>query len=218
MAISKKSRQLLVLSIYVAVIGIGLIFKDVFVPPAINVYHSISGVIKKIDGTPVTNDSEKDNSKEDKVQLFSDEEARELVALSMLVMEKYRVDAKLAANIVVHSHLEAKKQKLPVTLVLAVMAQESSFRPDAISHNDHGLMQVNSIYHSKLIAEVGGKSKLYEPKVNIQVGTTILAGYYKQGGSYWSALRKYNGQFKSNDYPDNVLAKMYVFDQKLAEM
>lgn len=127
------------------------------------------------------------------------------------VMERFSVNAPLAQTIVYHAYHEAKSSELPVTLLLAVMARESSFRPKAINQQDWGLMQVNLKWHAKAIEKVGGPKALLRPAPNIKVGTQILKQYVVSAGSIRGGLRRYNGLGKDNAYPDEVVTFMREF-------
>lgn len=70
---------------------------------------------------------------------------------------------------------------VPYGLLLAVIAHESGFDPDAVHHNangtaDSGLMQLNDVVRPYAKARFGSDD-LLDPKQNITVGTAILADY-----------------------------------------
>lgn len=139
-------------------------------------------------------------------------------ALVREVSVRYHIEPVLAHSIVRQAAVSAARAGLPTTLVLAVIAQESSFRPGTIGSidaNDHGLMQVNVKYHGDKIRDHGGLSRLHEVSTNIALGTSILAEYVSQEGTFWGGLRRYNGLGKANRYPDEVLARKRDFDNSL---
>lgn len=80
-------------------------------------------------------------------------------------------------------------------LILAVMATESSFNPRAQSRvGAQGLMQVHTRMHKKRFAPYGSTDAVWEPRVNILVGSSILSDYLKRyGGSERRALQAYVG-------------------------
>jgi soluble lytic murein transglycosylase-like protein len=112
---------------------------------------------------------------------------------------------------------------VPFELVMAVMYVESGFDPSAISsHGDYGLMQVSSVNHGWLSAELGITDFL-DPYQNVTAGVHILAQKIRESnGEFTTALMKYNrgdavaleqmanGIF-STDYTDKVLTKYYEY-------
>lgn len=130
--------------------------------------------------------------------------------LARAVQQQFKVAPKLAEEIVVAARFHAKQEALPVSLVLAVIAKESSFNPKAISHGDLGLMQVNSYWHRFAIKQAGGRNALFSVSTNIRIGTRILSQYVRQYGIY-EGLRAYNGKGKKNTYPADVLRLQKIF-------
>lgn len=77
-------------------------------------------------------------------------------------------------------------------LVLAMMWQESSYRPNLISKtNDYGLMQINKVNHSWLSEELGITDFL-DPYQNIDAGTHIIASLLLKYEDPHKALMAYN--------------------------
>lgn len=132
-------------------------------------------------------------------------------ALVRAVVKRFSVDVNLAYAIVTHAYKESHTSGLPVSLLLGVMARESSFNPKAINNQDLGLMQVNLKYHADAIKKAGGVKAMLHPATNIHVGTQILQEYVASAGSIRKGLRRYNGFGKTNGYPDEVLAFMREF-------
>jgi soluble lytic murein transglycosylase-like protein len=130
--------------------------------------------------------------------------------LARAVQQQFKVAPKLAEEIVLAAHHHAKQEDLPVSLVLAVIAKESSFNPKAISHGDLGLMQVNSYWHQLAIKQAGGRDSLFSVDTNIRLGTRILSQYVRRYGIY-EGLRAYNGKGKKNTYPADVLRLQKIF-------
>jgi hypothetical protein len=90
-----------------------------------------------------------------------------------------------------HIRALCDKNNIPIDLVLAVIEQESSFRPDVISHNDYGLMQINKINHGWLY-EKYGITDFLDPYKNVFCGITMLSGYYAKYQDVNKALMAYN--------------------------
>ena len=123
------------------------------------------------------------------------------------------VDRESAESIVEAVMRESSQQGVDPMLILAVVAIESKFDPLAVNGNDHGLMQVNTYWQKEVTSEVGGPSGLLDPVKNIYAGTKVLAGYLvKAKGNARHALRKYNGEGKSNEYPELVLNQKKAFE------
>lgn len=64
--------------------------------------------------------------------------------------------------------------------VLAVMKVESSFNPNAVSGDNFGYFQINSVNHSTLSQKLGTGIKPLDPYVNIDWGTYMLSDLYKK--------------------------------------
>ncbi|MDO9179092.1 MAG: transglycosylase SLT domain-containing protein [Agitococcus sp.] len=201
--------QITTLVFYSIITLLGMLFYDKLMIGSSKVIHAVSGLIITNENAVVAPTNAAARTAPNKA------ETKKLFALAQILVERFKLDTELAASIVVHANNEAIAHELPLTLVLAVIAQESSFQPTALNDNDWGLMQVNAKYHSGKVAKVGGTLNLFEPKVNIKIGTAILAEYYQIAGDYWGALRRYNGLNKLNNYPDAVLARMEMFDARL---
>lgn len=134
--------------------------------------------------------------------------------LTHRIQRLFSVKPHLAEAIVHHASTAAHHTGLPLTLVLAVIAKESSFMPELISNNDVGLMQVNTFWHANRVKEIGGIAKLKEPSTNILVGSGILADCVASAKSIHGGLRKYNGVGKDNKYPEEVIAWMKALQKE----
>lgn len=78
--------------------------------------------------------------------------------------------------------------------VMAVIAQESSFRPNALGDNceSKGLMQIQAKWHSDLMEELG-VTDLSDPICNVKVGVALLHSYFEESEDVYYVLMKYNG-------------------------
>jgi soluble lytic murein transglycosylase-like protein len=88
----------------------------------------------------------------------------------------------------------AKEVNLDPVLLIAVMAIESNFNPNAQSGaGAQGLMQVMTRVHLNKYAPYGGPAAAFKPEANIRVGAYILKYYIAQAGSLTGGLRYYVG-------------------------
>ena len=82
--------------------------------------------------------------------------------------------------------------RLPMSLVIALIEAESSFREDVISRtNDYGLMQINKINH-KWLSEAYGITDFLDPYQNVYCGIEILSQHYSRYQDVDKALMAYN--------------------------
>jgi len=141
----------------------------------------------------------------------------QIKTLSEAITTKFTTVPKYQAEQIVKAALkESTKRGIAPTLILAIIAVESSFNPVIISGNDHGLMQVNTYWQKEVTEEVGGPKALLDPLKNIYAGTKIFANYLlRTNGNTRQALRKFNGEGKANDYPSTVLNQQKFFDSAL---
>ena len=85
--------------------------------------------------------------------------------------------------------------EVPMDLVIAIMHQESSFRPDVISStNDYGLMQINKMNHEWL-SDTLAVDDFLDPYDNALCGIYILSGHLEktEGDIAWALLRYNRG-------------------------
>ena len=107
---------------------------------------------------------------------------------------KYRVDPKAINQYVSHAMVVAKEVDLDPVLLVAVMAIESNFNPNAQSNmGAQGLMQVLTRVHLEKYMPYGGPAAAFKPEANIRVGAYILKSYIAQSGSLQAGLRYYVG-------------------------
>ena len=85
------------------------------------------------------------------------------------------------------------QNNLPMSLVIAIIENESSFVADVISPDggDYGLMQINKINH-KWLSEKYGITNFLNPYQNVLCGINILADQCNKYGDYHKALMAYN--------------------------
>jgi soluble lytic murein transglycosylase-like protein len=106
---------------------------------------------------------------------------------------------------------------LDPTLILAVMAVESSFNPFAQSSvGAQGLMQVMTSAHDAKYEMFGGRRAAFDPVTNLRVGAQVLKECIQRAGGLEAGLRYYVGAAQLQDdggYADRVLAEQMHFKQ-----
>ena len=98
-----------------------------------------------------------------------------------------------------------KEYNISYELVMSVIMQESSFRPNALGDNceSKGLMQVQAKWHKKTMEELG-VTDLYDPLQNVTVGVTLLRQYFEENDDVYYVLMKYNG---GHNYAKEMIKK-----------
>lgn len=101
-------------------------------------------------------------------------------------------DVPLSVELQEYAQKQGEKSSVPLNLVLAVIWQESGFRPNVVSHTgDYGLMQVNECNHKALRQELG-VTDIMDERQNILAGIHILSQAVEQTDSLNDALMVYN--------------------------
>ena len=115
---------------------------------------------------------------------------------------------------------------VPVSLVIAMIDQESKFNPEVVSKTgDYGLMQINTINHEWL-AEEYRTADMLNPYQNVFCGIKVIGSYIQNYNDYGLALMAYNmGDYgakkawengiKSTSYSESVLALMQKYEQEV---
>lgn len=88
-----------------------------------------------------------------------------------------------------------------MSLVLAIIGQESNYRPDAVGDNGNslGLMQIQPRWHAARMERLG-VTDLLDPYQNTAVGIDLLAELIEEGnGTEW-AVTAYNAGTAAADY------------------
>ena len=110
------------------------------------------------------------------------------------ISSRYPVDSEATELFVSAAYLAAHEIGLDPHLILAVMAIESRFNPEAESPvGAQGLMQIMTRLHSKRFEPHGGVESAKDPITNIRVGSAILKEYVSKSGSVKSGLKSYVG-------------------------
>jgi soluble lytic murein transglycosylase-like protein len=113
------------------------------------------------------------------------------------ITDTYRVSETAIEPALVAAEAHAEELGFDPLLIVAIMAVESSFNPRAVSNmGAQGLMQVIPKYHKDKIGPNGGRNALFDPQVNVRVGTLVLHEGLQRYGSMQRALQYYNGALK----------------------
>jgi hypothetical protein len=122
-------------------------------------------------------------------------------AVAYWLSKKYRVAVEPLSVLVSEAFEIGKRTKLDPTLILAIMAVESSFNPFAQSHvGAQGLMQVMTRVHGEK----------YDPVTNMRVGVKVLQECIARAGSLEGGLKYYVGAANLPDdggYASKVMAE-----------
>ena len=136
---------------------------------------------------------------------------REQAAVTYWLSKKYKVAPEPLAVLVSEAYAIGARTKLDPTLILAVMAVESSFNPFAQSNvGAQGLMQVMTRVHTDKYDDFGGRFAAFDPVANLRVGVKVLQECIARTGSVESGLRAYVGATNLPDdagYAAKVLAE-----------
>jgi soluble lytic murein transglycosylase-like protein len=110
------------------------------------------------------------------------------------ISRRYKVAPEPVAALVKESWAIGQKAQLDPTLILAIMAIESSFNPFAQSPvGAQGLMQVMTKIHDDKYEPFGGNHAAFDPITNLRVGVQVLKECIARAGSVQEGLRHYVG-------------------------
>ncbi len=119
---------------------------------------------------------------------------KEQAAVAFWLSKKYRVAPEPIAALVSEAYNLGKIIRLDPTLILAIMAIESSFNPFAQSAvGAQGLMQVMTTVHTDKYENFGGQNAAFDPVSNLRVGVRVLKECIERAGSIEGGLRYYVG-------------------------
>lgn len=123
---------------------------------------------------------------------------------------KYRVAPEPLSVLVAEAFEVGRSVKVDPTLILAVMAIESSFNPFAQSPvGAQGLMQVLTRVHTDKYEDFGGQLAAFDPVANLRVGVEVLRDCIRRAGSVEGGLRLYVGAVSTDGsgYINKVMAE-----------
>jgi hypothetical protein len=118
------------------------------------------------------------------------------------ISRRYRVAPEPVARLVQEAWEIGRRASLDPTLILAIIAIESSFNPFAQSPmGAQGLMQVLTRVHDDKYEAFGGNHAAFDPVSNLRVGVQVLKECIARAGNLNDGLRHYVGAAAS-DVPD----------------
>lgn len=124
---------------------------------------------------------------------------------------RYKVAPEPISRLVQEAWSVGVRVGLDPTLILAIMAVESSFNPFAQSPvGAQGLMQVMTHVHDDKYEPYGGIRAAFDPVTNLRVGVQVLKECIARAGSLEAGLRYYVGAANLSDdggYVAKVLAE-----------
>jgi Transglycosylase SLT domain len=135
----------------------------------------------------------------------------QIAALARDIGRRFHLGRGAAVSITQAAFSAAQDRGIDPTLVLAVAAVESKFKPEAVNPatGATGLMQVVPKWHQDKVVDVGGEPSLLLIAPNIDVGAAILAEYVDaDAGNISGALGRYLGTAGANRYVKRVQHEM----------
>lgn len=120
--------------------------------------------------------------------------SRQQASVALWLSRKYRVAPEPVSRLVQEAWSVGQKAGLDPTLILAIMAVESSFNPFAQSSvGAQGLMQVMTKVHNDKYEAFGGNHAAFDPVTNLRVGVQVLKECISRAGGLEAGLRFYVG-------------------------
>ncbi|MEY2874996.1 MAG: hypothetical protein RLZZ373_2367 [Pseudomonadota bacterium] len=142
---------------------------------------------------------------------------RQQSAVAQWLSRRYKVAPEPVGRLVQESWSLGKRVGLEPTLILAIVAIESSFNPFAQSAvGAQGLMQVLTRVHDDKYVAFGGNHAAFDPLTNLRVGVQVLKDCIAKAGSVEGGLRHYVGaanQANDGGYAFKVLAEQEFLQQ-----
>lgn len=137
--------------------------------------------------------------------------SRQQAAVAHWLARRYRVAPEPVSRLVKEAWMVGGRVGLDPTLLLAIMAIESSFNPFAQSAvGAQGLMQVMTRVHDDKYQPFGGNFAAFDPVTNLRVGAQVLKECINRAGSLEGGLKYYVGASNLPDdggYAGKVLAE-----------
>jgi hypothetical protein len=119
---------------------------------------------------------------------------RQQSAVAHWLARRYKVAPEPISALVQEAWAMGQRAGLDPTLILAIMAIESSFNPFAQSPvGAQGLMQVMTRIHDDKYTAFGGTHAAFDPISNLRVGVQVLKECIARAGSLQEGLRHYVG-------------------------
>ena len=137
--------------------------------------------------------------------------SRQQAAVATWLSRRYRVAPEPVSRLVQEAWSVGQRAGLDPTLILAIMAVESSFNPFAQSAvGAQGLMQVMTKVHNAKYEAFGGNHAAFDPVTNLRVGVQVLKECISRAGNLEAGLRFYVGAANLSDdggYAGKVLGE-----------
>ena len=119
---------------------------------------------------------------------------RQQAAVANWISRLYKVAPEPISALVQEAWAMGQRAGLDPTLILAIMAVESSFNPFAQSPvGAQGLMQVMTSVHDDKYEAFGGRHAAFDPVSNLRVGVQVLKECIARAGSLQEGLKHYVG-------------------------
>ncbi len=110
------------------------------------------------------------------------------------IARRYNVSTVALEPVLAAAEAAGRDADIDPLLIVAVMAIESRFNPFAeSSFGAQGLMQVIPRFHKDKIGAAYDEDALFDPALNVQVGTEVLREGLRRYGSLQAALQYYGG-------------------------
>lgn len=135
--------------------------------------------------------------------------SRAQASVAQWLSRRYHVAPEPVSRLVQEAWTVGALVNMDPTLILSVMAVESSFNPFAQSPvGAQGLMQVMTKVHDDKYAVFGGSHAAFDPVTNLRVGVQVLKECIARAGGLEAGLRAYVGANAGEDggYAAKVLA------------
>ncbi|MEO6032472.1 MAG: lytic transglycosylase domain-containing protein [Burkholderiaceae bacterium] len=143
--------------------------------------------------------------------------SRQQASVALWLSRRYRVAPEPISRLVQEAWRVGERARLDPTLILAIMAVESSFNPFAQSNvGAQGLMQVMTKIHNDKYEAFGGNHAAFDPVTNLRVGVQVLKECIARAGSIENGLRYYVGAANLPDdggYASKVLSEQRAMRQ-----
>jgi transglycosylase-like protein with SLT domain len=145
---------------------------------------------------------------------------RQQAAVAYWLSRRYSVAPEPLSRLVQEAWDVGQRAGVEPTLIMAIMAIESSFNPFAQSHvGAQGLMQVMTRIHHDKYQIFGGQNAAFDPVTNLRVGVQVLKECIQRAGSLEGGLKYYVGAANlatDGGYAYRVLAEQAYLRQVVA--
>lgn len=146
------------------------------------------------------------------IQYHNDIRRHKRQKMTAYLVNNHDIKEREARVLVRSADSNARKYKIDLELLMAIIFVESTYKRTAQSNQGAiGLMQVVPRWHLDKIHQYGDIEVLYDIRANIAIGTEILMEYLEKEGNIRSALHRYNGSKddKTLKYSNRVLKKYH---------